>query len=950
MAEVPIYKPTVAERPAFQQPLTVRATGEDMGAAIGRGMQGLAQGVQRASDNIADLNTLIAQADAKNALNEFTAWTTNAAYGDGGFLTLQGKAALDAYAEYDGKLRQARSEFSRNLSPAARAVYDQASTARVLSAQQSALVHKADAQKQFMVGTSTARQELLANEALLHAGNPAKMNAALALGVNELREQAALLGWDEHTTRMKVWDYESATLSNVALQIAQDDPIAAVEFLSEYSSRFTAIDGMNLVDKLAPMVADAAARDAVTMGSTPLFAPGSAADLIANFEGLSFAAYNDPATDENGQQVGPNIYRAGFGSNTVTRADGSVVEVNPSTVVTEADAKRDLARRLETEFIPRAIEAVGVEAWARLDGMTQNVLASLTYNYGSLPAPVARAVVTGDRTAIAAAIEGLAGHNGGINRERRLKEAALVRNGLGAGVQFSPRVEAVLAQLPADMQVQVREQAANEIGKAQSADASERNALSTAAKETLQLGIVTGEITSEQQILQHPALNDGDRYTLINNLRSEQGATADARAYIAARAAGENRTLNIYDSDDRALADKAYELEIASVPADQMDDVSIAWVADTGIVPQKLIAGVRQGLNSADPGAVASALEVSARLSEAAPMAVAHLENASEIETAAAQYQAMVGEKGWSVEEAAAVVMAQADPKNRANAELLKSAWTDAAKGLAVNDVLSSFGDNWMPGGPVAGLTPLQSEALLSTYLGAAERAFVGVAQGDITVAKSIALAEIKRTWGVSTVSGQQVVVAYPPEQHYPAIGGSHDYIRSMAMADVRTVAPDARNVMLSAIPETASDIRSGQPPRYAISFMDANGVWETMPGAFRVDTSQLQSLAALDTEQRRIKFEVQRQYQDYLRSRPNDFTLRYLERMGGGLIGPPSAAEIVPGYADMQSQLSDIDLRRAALLGQAATPAAPMIDPLEQERLWNEQNAATFGMFGGAP
>ena len=953
MAKVPTYSPSVAERPAFQQSIEVQASREDMGAAIGRGLQGVGQGVQRASNNIADLNTLIAQADAKNALNEFTAWTTNAAYGENGYLTLQGKAALDAYAEYDGKLRQARSNFSKNLSPAARAVYDQASTARVLSAQQSALVHRADQQKSYMVGTSTTRQELLANEALLHAGNPAKMNSALALGVNEVREQGALLGWDEHTTKLKVQEYQSATLSSVALQIAQEDPISAVEFLSEHTGQMTPLDEMKLVDALAPMVADAAARDAVTMGSAPMVAPGSAADLIAGFEGFSSSAYNDPELSDTGEQVGPNIYRAGFGSNTVTRADGSVVAVNPSTVVTEVDAKRDLARRLAEEFIPRAIEAVGVEAWSRLDGTTQNVLASLTYNYGSLPAPVARAVVTGDRTAIAAAIEGLAGHNGGINADRRRKEAALVRNGLGAGVQFSPRVEGVLSALPADMSVQIREAAADEIGRENAARAAERRAASAIAKDTLALGIVTGNVTSEQEILQHPDLDDGDKVTLINSLRSEQGATAEARAYVSARAAGENRALNPYSSDDRALADKAYELEMSTVPPEQRDTVSMEWVRDTGMIPSPMIAAVRQGLNSNDLGAVAAALEMSAKLSADAPMAVGHLENAKEIEEAAAQYAAMVDGKGWSAEEAARFVIDQRDPKNRANADLLKSAWTEAAKGLGIGDVLGAFGDNILPGGPVAGLTPLQQEAVLADYLSAAEAAFKGPAQGDVGIARSMALAEIKRTYGVSTVSGQEVIMPFPPEMLYPPVGGSHDYIRDMAMADVRQVAPDVQNVMLTAVPETAQDVRSGKPPRYALTFVRPDGVIDQVPGLFVVDQDQLQQLATLDTEERRLRFEIERAYKSALSDRPMDFTRTYIERMSGGLVGPPTPAEVMPGFADLDAQLTDIGLRRDALLGRPASlgSAVPMVDPAspDAEAAWLEQRSQSFGMMGGA-
>jgi predicted RNA-binding protein YlxR (DUF448 family) len=56
-------------------------------------------------------------------------------------------------------------------------------------------------------------------------------------------------------------------------------------------------------------------------------------------------------------------------------------------------------------------------------------LTSIAYNYGSLPNSVAEAARSGDQEKIAVAIEALGGHNDGVNRARRYKEAALVRGG-----------------------------------------------------------------------------------------------------------------------------------------------------------------------------------------------------------------------------------------------------------------------------------------------------------------------------------------------------------------------------------------------------------------------------------------------------------------------------------------------------------------------------------------
>lgn len=142
---------------------------------------------------------------------------------------------------------------------------------------------------------------------------------------------------------------------------------------------------------------------------------GAVANTIIGFEGYRDTAYWDT-----------NTYRTGFGSDTMTAADGTVSKVTKGTKITREDAERDLARRINEEFVPSIIAKVGPEAWSSLSEGTQAALASVTYNYGELPTSVAKAVQSGDVEAIRSAIQDLRGHNGGINRRRRLEEAAMV--------------------------------------------------------------------------------------------------------------------------------------------------------------------------------------------------------------------------------------------------------------------------------------------------------------------------------------------------------------------------------------------------------------------------------------------------------------------------------------------------------------------------------------------
>ncbi|HMO30406.1 hypothetical protein [Enterovirga sp.] len=162
------------------------------------------------------------------------------------------------------------------------------------------------------------------------------------------------------------------------------------------------------------------------------------ASLLRKFEGFHASPYWDV-----------NAYRSGYGSDTITRADGSVVRVAPGMQVSREDAERDLARRINTEFLPKAAQTVG-GAWDGLPQAAKEALVSVTYNYGSLPGSVAEAARTGDVNAIAGAIRGLAGHNGGVNANRRNQEAAHAAGGSSGGVPQVPTMPWTAEQLKAN--------------------------------------------------------------------------------------------------------------------------------------------------------------------------------------------------------------------------------------------------------------------------------------------------------------------------------------------------------------------------------------------------------------------------------------------------------------------------------------------------------------------
>src|SRR4051794_18755148 len=95
--------------------------------------------------------------------------------------------------------------------------------------------------------------------------------------------------------------------------------------------------------------------------------------LIKGFEGYKAKPYWDV-----------NHYRVGYGSDTITKPNGSVQSVQPGMSVTQDDADRDLQRRVADSHAELK-DTIGESAWNNLGPNAQASLTSVHYNYGHLP-------------------------------------------------------------------------------------------------------------------------------------------------------------------------------------------------------------------------------------------------------------------------------------------------------------------------------------------------------------------------------------------------------------------------------------------------------------------------------------------------------------------------------------------------------------------------------------
>jgi GH24 family phage-related lysozyme (muramidase) len=443
MPTVPIYQRDQRLRPAFQQGIDVRASAESFGAATGRGLQSLGQGLGQVGNAIAAVRAKDDETRAKEGAIRRAQWDSQQLYNpETGLMNRRGSDAIDAYKEYEEAARKFDAENARDMSPAARQAYVESANQRTTQAQQTLMINEAGERKRWYAETQAAQASVFANDALANYNNDELVRRNIAAGLVTLRQAADDGGWAQDKFTFEAERYESGVRKNVILRMAEDNPLAAQGYYEQNKDRHTGEDQFAIERALRTGVQGARARnnaERIISGTSGVASTADAASLLRHKEGFRSDAYPD-YTIRNGVRVNSG-YRAGYGSDTVTKADGSIVKVTPSTVVSRADAERDLTRRIG-EFQQGISRTVGSATWNSLPANVQSALTSVAYNYGRLPFSVANAVVGGDTESIAKAIEGLGSHNGGINRTRRNTEAAMAR---GAASPTASATEAMNA-------------------------------------------------------------------------------------------------------------------------------------------------------------------------------------------------------------------------------------------------------------------------------------------------------------------------------------------------------------------------------------------------------------------------------------------------------------------------------------------------------------------------
>lgn len=267
MVTVPSYQQNVALRPAYQQGVTTQASPDDMGAAVGRGMQQLAQGVGALGDSLQAVKDLEDETRVREARNQYMRDRDQLMYDpENGYMNTAGRNALDQRPAFNDNMRKLRERYANGLSPRQQNLFGKSIETLELDANRSAMVHNGSELKSYVVQTGKAAAENFQNEALRHWNNPAMADKYIAAGLNEIREVGRKQGASAEALEALEREFTSNTTKRTALVIAESDPLAADAYLKKNADRMTVEEKLSVENTIEDgVVNEKSKREAETI-------------------------------------------------------------------------------------------------------------------------------------------------------------------------------------------------------------------------------------------------------------------------------------------------------------------------------------------------------------------------------------------------------------------------------------------------------------------------------------------------------------------------------------------------------------------------------------------------------------------------------------------------------------------------------------------------------------
>jgi hypothetical protein len=746
-------------------------------------------------------------------------------YGDGGYLTKDGQSAVDGFSDYQKKLDDLKRNYGSSLTPAQSKLFMSAVEPIQNDALRSALRHRGSALKQFVVQEATNGADSFKTQAVRTYVDPAQAQKYLAAGVAEISGLGEKLGWSPEKLRSETAAYVSDAHRLTALEMANADPIAALEYVTKNKDHLSPVDHLNLMKSLMPLVAPAATQDAV---ATARANPASTADSVVNRIVSAESGGNANARNPNSSAGGVGQFLDGTWLQMVRKYRPDLADGKTDRAILALKTDPDLGREMTGRYAHE--NAAGLRT-AGFEATPGNIY--LAHFLGSGDAK--KALGARDETPLAELLPAavitanpfLRGHDVGWIKSWA---AGKMVGAASDSVKFSPRMTKLLSELPEGYAGRIRESVASGVTQVAAQQAAQLKAQRLEVVDIYRLRIAKEDAAlTRQEILDDPVLDNGDKASLLSSYSSKFNEALETRQAVGAFQAGQ-LAIDPYAATGRKLVDAVWSTISTTVDKDKLQPALEELVRQGGVVPQSVVNAIRGDLTGRSPASVANAARLASRLHTVDPVALERRDGGKEVRDAAVMFSHLTDGVGMSPAAAAQRLIELRDPeKVRERAALMQS--EPIKKFVKDQATESNVRDIYDPGlfgfDPKLGETPAQSAAMVGEYRDMLEESVYDAA-GNQDLAKTLAADRFKRRYGVSdfAISGKGVVTRLPVEITYPAgIDGTHNYIRTQVKDALSAAGIKAKDVFLQSDTMTDQDFTAGKQARYQVWFRDEKGI-----------------------------------------------------------------------------------------------------------------------------
>lgn len=255
MPTIPVYNREVSLQPQFTQGIDVRATPEAFGAATGRGLQDVGQGIDRVAQAKFTLEQKL-QENSKRAAQIRTENEVNTLLldPDNGILNRTGTNAVGAGKAFQTEVEKLRAEGSKGLQGQALTDYNLYFDQMIVDRSATVLRHEATEVKKAVDQSYVSLADTYSENAATYSGDPAASRRYIDEGVKVLMERAVTFGIDDATRDNGIAEYVRNAHKTVAMTIATTDPLAAQAYLDSNREELGAGFYEALTGELKPAV------------------------------------------------------------------------------------------------------------------------------------------------------------------------------------------------------------------------------------------------------------------------------------------------------------------------------------------------------------------------------------------------------------------------------------------------------------------------------------------------------------------------------------------------------------------------------------------------------------------------------------------------------------------------------------------------------------------------